>query len=190
MLSTHSLRPKASSVSVFEREVQEFLFDFLPALLREMFRHLGQGFSVEQEAAVASYFQEMVTLTAIAFPEHRWRFWKRGTHRIVRGLHRQMLAWCAVKGDGEGSKARRTSIRDGIQDRLGEIVKAYKASVPAAFEYQRPESLAHRREILDGALRQATGIGLLAIDQFAERVSMQNREYLTRLRSDRMGNWD
>jgi hypothetical protein len=157
-----------------DREIQRFLYRFLPQLLNDIDENLEDGFSDLQIRELSRYFQQITTLCAVLYPHRYFLFFGTLTHLRVRKLHRLFRQWCfecaAKPSNGVQKKFADTvnALLRKMQDATARLSRNYQVVSELSLTKQQQKLLITINSSLNDTIKGLSKIGLESIKKFAE----------------------
>ena len=163
--------------AAFDREIQTFVFMFLPSLFEDLTDRIDEGFTAPQIHAVNIYFQKAITLTAIAYPHRLLLFIGDPTYRSVRKLHKRFVRWCKACDAKDIPVAKKEKMLDDMQDALWKLSRNYGVARTLRLTPEKQRLLLVLFGSMHDAVKGLTNIGLESLNRFVERTLDENIEF-------------
>jgi hypothetical protein len=162
-----------SASDKYDREIQKFVYMFLPALFDDISDSVLTGFTSQQQTATSCYFNRISTLCAIKYPHKHFFLVGSTTSRQVRKLHKMFLKWNELcRG---GCKERRVHKHyDRMQDKLERISESYHVMRGIPLTEKKQQMLIAAVDTIQDAIGGMASIGLKSINRYVERSMDEN----------------
>ncbi len=160
--------------SSFDREIQEFLFMFLPNLFNDISDNLEHGFTEKQIRVINTYFDNIITLAAIVYPRKRFIVIGDPTYKLLRKLNKIFHTWlkaCAVETT---SLSHKRKILERMHDCLAKLSKCFHEIRKVTLSDEKQHLLLNKIDHISEVVQDMGNIGLKSIDIFLERRRRQN----------------
>ena len=156
----------ASYLIRVDRELQEFVFEFLPNLHSDMISCIGRGIDESQRRLVVRYFRHTIQLATIAYPV-------RGGVDLavtrIRGLLKEFERWCEIGTRAGNQLDEREATSRSFYASVGELCAEYVVSRAAPLTERRKALIATVAEELQDALSDLAASDLESLARYAQR---------------------
>jgi len=157
-------------------ELQTFLFVFLPALFAEISDHLEEGFSHEQVKQIDRYFNQAITLAAIAHPHKQYLIFGRQIYRKIRGLHEYFQTWCSLCCESSNPSDAKKNTKKKMEDALAVLSHKYHIAANISLDDEQKNLVIAVSTSITDIIKGLPRVGLRYLDSFAESsVSMPGK---------------
>lgn len=176
MLNPQSIRDSNSYYfSLLDREIQDFLFMFLPNLFHDVADKIDTGFTCEQVRAINNYFDKMITLVAIVYPHKSFLFFGNSNYKLIQQLHAYFNKLVKVCENATTSKSKKQKLYSRMRDSFAKLVRRFQSINGFSLDDKKQRLLQNVIRNMNDVVQEEMGnIGLNAIDRFLEARRKEN----------------
>lgn len=165
-----STRGENSHIERMDSEIQRFLFEFLPELFSDIDDHMDAGFTNAQVHDISKYFNQVINLSAIAYPHRFFLIFGTVTYLRIRKLHRLFQRWCRLCETKASLKHKERCLLR-MQDAVAKLSRNYQVVSQVSLTKEQQKILKDITSTTSDVIKGMSKIGLKAVGRFAEKSS-------------------
>lgn len=170
--------PQEQMLDKFEKETQEFIFRFLPALFDDLQRSDIGKLDETQLDAINAYFHNIITLAALRYPYKYPFVFGSTTHRRIRRIHKYFQMYNVICQQDGGTLQRKEKIFENMQDALARLSGNYQVINGLGLSKRKQEFAVSVLDGINDVVLGVAKIGLKSVDKYVERYLDQNKSYV------------
>jgi hypothetical protein len=154
---------------VCQREVQEFVFRFLPSLFEDLSLNMEQGLTKAQSDKIYAYFNRIISIVAINYP-HRYFIWGSLPYKKLTRLRRSLEEWNGREPGRMDAIARQRQL-DKMASQLSVFSRTYKMNTSLNLTERKQKFIIAQFDMLGKSVRGLSNIGLHGVESFARNYT-------------------